>query len=282
MILSERELLVMHHVGKGLCTPTELAEAMDVSVTLTYEVIRSLKSKFILDKKATISVAPNPFAIRLMHILTTPDRAMVLSGSALDILSVMKNPVTVDEVSEITGISRSTVFRYIKILKTLSTIRYENGTYSINDLMWKDLRELLRSMDDLHAVMDPRVPAGMTLYASDRERAVFSGRKGGPWTKTAFSVFPDYGVDMLYDTGFYTTYSGEVDFDRAFGDAFEVVETTGDYRQRMLLLMAYLKNEDTLNPPEGFTAIVGRLKLGEKVPNWPSLADAESRVEAGL
>lgn len=250
---------------------------MGVTIETTRGMIDSLVSKSILVGTDEVSVAPNPFAIRLMHTVKTPDRAKVLSGNALDILAEMREPASLDAICGRTGLSESDVTHSIGMLTSMGAVYEESGRYSINKFVWKGLRALIESMVDIQMVMDPRVPVGMEILSSNHERALFSGRRGGPWTKTAFSVFPDYGVGIISIEDFYTTYDGTVDLDTAFADALVIAEARDDYHLREFILMAYLRNRGSLRIPEGFAQVLESLYDGKKVPGWPTFWDVGER-----
>lgn len=283
MIVSERELTVLYWLAHGHNDVEDVSELMGVSPSLTYGAVRSMKQKGILEDKKGISIARNPFAIRLMHVMGGGiRRAKYLDGSALDVLSALREPKTADELMEATGLSRSTVFRYIKSLGGIGAIRELHPGYQINEKVWVGLRKLLNSMEDLQEVYDCRVPCGAEIYLNSRDGVLYSSDVGGAGQKTAFTAFGDYGDESIYSTEYFTTYSGEMNLDRAFGDAFTVTEVTQDTRLRTSLLMMYLKHKDRINPSEGFMDVFRRLEAGEELLRWPSLSEVEARVEDGL
>lgn len=283
MIVTERELTILHYLEHGHDDINEVSELMGVTPTMTYAAVRSMKYKGLLDKRKGIHIAPNAFAVRLQHMMGfSVERAKCLSDSALDILAALREHRTVDELISITGISRSTLFRYIKSLSAVGAIRSATPGYELNDIAWVDLRKVLDSMSDYQEVIDPRVRCGAQIYSVSKEAVVYSTDTGGPGQRTAFSYFNDRGDPGIVTTEYLTTYEGGMDLQRAFDDAYAVTEVVRDHRLRLSLISAYLRHGDSIDPPEGFLEVYRRLEAGERILRWPNLSEVRAKMEEGL
>lgn len=279
-MFSKTELRVLHYIANGTTEARTISKELDVTPAQIYNAIHGLKRKGVLESGQGAVLSTAPFALRLAEIMSaSPDRCYVLSGSSIPVLSELREPGSAEDVVRRTGISRATVFRKIKDAGQMGAVRQlDGGRYTLNDRLWPNLRKLLDDMEDEKEVFDPRVERGSRIYSNTSEEVLYSYPNLIPATRTAFSVFSDYGFKAFYDTYYYTTSDGPVDMNRAFADAYRITEIEKDHRLCMGLILFYLKNKNRITPPDEFTKQLNRVMTGESIDGWPSRIDLEDRM----
>ena len=278
-MFTRSELVLLHHVANGMADVSDLSEAMDITHVRVYEIIRSLKCKGILSDTRSIKLSSNAYALRLASLMRpSANRAEVLADSGIDILIELREPHDVAEIMADLGLSRASVYRRLKLAMKTGAVRKDGETYILNDLMWNGLRDALDSIVDQKEVFDPRVISGAVIYRNTRCEVLYSYPGELDDRKTAFSVFGDYGYDVWLDTVYYTTSDVEMSIDKVFNDAYVVSEKEDDIRLRMILILFYLGNRNSISADPTFLEKLGRIQAGEHMPRWPTWVDVQSRL----
>lgn len=280
-MFSKTELRVLHHIANGTTDARAISKELDVTPAQVYNAIHSLKKKGVLESGQGTILSNAPFALRLTEMMSiSPDRCHVLSGSAIPVLSELREPRSAEEIVRRTGISRATVFRKIRDAGLMGAVRQlGSGRYTLNDRLWPDLRKMLDSLDDEREVFDPRIERGSRIYRNTKDEVLYSYPVKLPATRTAFSVFSDYGFKAFYSTYYYTTSDGPVDLNHAFTDAYRITESEKDHRLRMSLILFYLENRNRITPPSDFIERLNKVLSRESIDGWPSRTDLEDRTE---
>lgn len=283
-MFTKSELILIHYVANGKADVQSLSESMGITHARVYDIIRSLKCKQILDNTRGVKLNSNALSMRLSALMRPSDRrADVLADSGLDILMEIREPSSVEDIMKKLDLSRATVFRRLGLaVSSGAAMKAGRSTYVLNDRMWPGLREMLDSLDDMRSVLDPRVVRGAVIYKNSRNEVLYSCQEETGDTKTAFSVFGEFGVEAWLDTIYYTTSPDQVGISKAFDDAFTISEKEDDYRLRLLLVLFYVCNESAIKADSAFLEIFGRIRGGEKIPRWPTIGDVKSRMEGGV
>ena len=285
MRFTEDELKILYFLSHDFDTISDMARDKGIPQDRIDAVVAELKRKEILDRSFEgIQVAPNPFAVRLMHTMSLGiGRARYLCGMSLEVMSELREERTMEEVATALGIPEDEARRIATKLGETGAVMWKGLKYRINEKLWNGLRKLLDSMEDFEEMFDPRVPRGVEIYSSTDEAVVYATVKGGPGQFTAFSAFQEYyGDQSFYSDEYMTTYDGPMTLDRAFDDAYLACQATNDYRLRTSLLMMYLKHREAIHPREEFMDTYRRLEAGEDLFMWPCLKEVEAKVEEGL
>ena len=278
-MFTRSELVLLHHVANGMADVSDLSEAMDITHVRVYEIIRSLKCKGILSDTRSIKLSSNAYALRLASLMRpSANRAEVLADSGIDILIELREPHDVAEIMADLGLSRASVYRRLKLAMKTGAVRKDGETYILNDLMWNGLRDALDSIVDQKEVFDPRVISGAVIYRNTRCEVLYSYPGELDDRKTAFSVFGDYGYNVWLDTVYYTTSDVEMSIDKVFNDAYVVSEKEDDIRLRMILILFYLGNRNSISADPTFLEKLGRIQAGDHMPRWPTWVDVQSRL----
>ena len=283
-MFTKSELILIHYVANGKADVQSLSESMGITHARVYDIIRSLKCKQILDCTRGVKLNSNALSMRLSALMRPSDRrADVLADSGLDILMEIREPSSVEDIMKKLDLSRATVFRRLGLaVSSGAAMKAGRSTYVLNDRMWPGLREMLDSLDDMRSVLDPRVVRVAVIYKNSRNEVLYSYQEETGDTKTAFSVFGEFGVEAWLDTIYYTTSPDQVGINKAFDDAFTISEKEDDYRLRLLLVLFYVCNESAIKADPAFLEIFGRIRGGEKIPRWPTIGDVKSRMEGGV
>lgn len=162
IMFSRSELVLVHHLANGLDTVDALMSATGLGQARVYRMVADLKRKGVLDPGRGIRISPDPFSLRLLHLMEpSAKRAGILADSGMEVLMELRSPRTVDEVVSALGASRATVYRHISAAMSAGAVSMDGERYVLNDRMWKGLREMLDSLADrMDAVQGANAVAG--------------------------------------------------------------------------------------------------------------------------
>jgi predicted transcriptional regulator len=281
---SKTEMLLLHGLCKGATTVPELSVMMKVGKVQTYRTITSLKEKGAVRFEDGNVIPQNQSHLyTLMNLMHDSSAAVtLLAGNGLDIIRELREPGTAAEVSVRLGVSQRTVSRSIKRMRNVGMLSKEGDRYSLNKKMWRGLRPLADRYADYWESFDERVPPGSRIYRKSPSRVVFSNDRDLKCTKTAFSIFGEYGITSYQDTHYYCDLPHPPTIRDVMIHCFDVIEAESDWRLRMMALIFYKKNrkelEDMRHHMKDEMELVLRTKKG-RVEGWVPLWEMQERAE---
>lgn len=280
-MLSKRELCALSGIGSGADDVPALSKLLDLSVSQTYKVVRSLAEKeFVRFECGTVLVEKSTHVAILLNILgDSPDSYIVLSDSGLEIIRTLTEPHTVSEISSETGLHQTTITRKIGLMRRMGMVRKDGSAYSINEELWPKMMDLACSYDAYARLTDPRVPFGSEIYHSSDGLAVFSSNRILNSTRTAFSKYGDFGMSIRPGTNYYCSSDREPDVKDVFLHSLYVVEKDRSWRSKMLALIFYVMHEHELSGVRHPVADDMRTVLnGGRVRGWAPLDEMNERA----
>lgn len=278
-MFTRSELVAIHLISHGCRDIGEMAEQMNITTKQVNSIIRKLRQKDVLKDSIDIEMSSNPFARRLMALMySSAGRSNILADSGIEVLMLIRNPKTAAEIAHEAALSRSTVFRVLKVMMSAGAVSKYGRTYVINRKTWIGLEAFLNSMEDYLHTSDPRAPGGSIIYSRTKEEVIYSYDLDSSDQPTAFSLFQEYGVNGFFGTSYYTTSKRTVDLQKVFDDAFVITEATQDYRSRLMLLLFYYKHRNEIVPDERLSERLSIIESGGKMLRWPTMDDVRDRL----
>lgn len=279
-MFTEKELVLLHYLSRGVNGIQPLTERLDISVPEVYRIVRSLKRKEALDDSRGIHISSCPFAKRLMMIMSEgKGLARFFKDKRLIVLLAIAEPKKLNDIVDETKLSETYIRKILRIQMEGGLVREDDGIYSINDGLYPKVRPFLLSYKDHLEVFDIRAPRDADILYKDDDRVIYSSPYEEKDPLTGFSAFGEFNFETPSDDlKYYSTSDKEKDINTVFSDAYIIASNKDSWRLKMFLELFYIKYEQNLEAPQTFVSIHKRILSGEKVKGWPSYADLKDRM----
>lgn len=281
-MLSKNEMKALINVNDGADDVQTLSGVMEISRPQTYKIVKSLSEKDLAELKHGRIILDNKphIAILLEIIQDIPTSVEVLADSGLDIIGNLKEPHTVSEISDITGLHQTTITRKIDGMRRRGMLRKNNSTYSINRDIWPKLYDFACAYESYRRTSDPRIPFGANVHFISKRLAVFSDKRQFDITRTAFSMYGDFGIAMFPGTNYYCTLKSEPGIEDVFLHSLYVVDSEKSWRNKMLALIFYVKHKDLLTEVKHpIIDDMDAVLSGKRIDGWVPLWEMQERAE---
>lgn len=281
-MLSKTEMKMLSDISRGNSTVSSLITTEDITRSQIYSVLRSLREKQILHlDQGKITLENKTHIALLMKVLRSSYGSYgALSNNGMDILAELRTPRTVRELSERLGIHQTTVSEKIRELMRLSMIKKDEDRYSINRQLWPDLPELAEAYFSYVKNNDPRATPGSIIYFVSRDLVVFSNDSETGCTKTAFSLYTDFGIKITSATNYYCSLKYDVSLPDVFLHSLYVIAADKNWWLRMMALIFYAKFKEELKGiHHAIKDEMDAVLSGSKVDGWVPLDEMRERAE---
>ena len=277
---SKSELLVLRLISRGCTNMESIMAASGLSTTGLYAVLRAMRRDGLLSEGRGFDICRTPYHVRLTNLVeSSPNAVELLSDSGMRLLGALREPKTVDQLMEETGLSRASVHRRIKTARSVGAVTVaDDGRYVLNDILWPGLRELFDCKDDMDRVMDPLVPTGARILHRGQGRVLYSSPRDYDDQPTGLTYFERNGFPGSSSVRFYSTQAEPVSENQAFEDAFRIAMADDDYRLRLMLMMYFMNRRGSLSLGAEASSLFTDLESGCGREGWPSWEDAESKA----
>lgn len=218
--LSEGQLRILQQLTKkSPLQVSELAHATNLETSTTSREVSTLSSLGLVRHERRglgkfISLSDTKHASILRNLMVHRPYLRygeLLSGKSLDLLSGVHlvDLTTIDEIQEYSGVSHVTVIRLLARYKELGAVRKARGTYRLGT-QYEPFGEFLREFRSYTNLQTLRSKAPDATVVWERNRD-FLCRSPHPvengYSRSAFSAFPGFGVDLFLPRGDYYFYS---------------------------------------------------------------------------
>lgn len=280
MQLSKTEILVLEQVAKGNKYVTEVAFAIKKSVKQIYLTVNTLKDKGFLENERGMLKPKNTLHVALLFQLLsdTQNLAPVLADSGMPILQSLQKQSTISEISKNTKLKKSIIYKKIRELASRSIINTKSG-YELNKKIWPKLNAFFEELNRYETSIDPRVPASSTIYNKTDEEILFSSKEELDATKTAFSVYENFGVKLYPPKKYYCLPKKVLSIKKIMQHTLFVVEQEKDSRNLLLAALFYIKYKKKINLKHEILKNLDMILAKKYVEGYPSYAEIKEKAE---
>jgi predicted transcriptional regulator len=285
--LSKNEVKLLIEVirSKNDLQPNDLAVALEIRETSVYKIITRLEQKGLVDKKLnyitpSLSLQAESFK-KLYHTHPTSPFDRLLVGERIDLLfKLNEKPKSVEELSKETGISKFSVYYFLKDLAKLGVVRKTKekkpSKYSFNYVLWNDLKAFLVNLHEIESLV--KIPAGGLLIKDYGDYILIKSIRKLDATPTSFSVYGDYGIQLFLRTG--NNYYILPKKDLSIKDVFiHSLDSADEMSQKLYCILFYLKNKSKLKGVRHpMMKHIHDVLEGKNIKGYPSLEDVMDRM----
>ncbi|MFH0752289.1 MAG: helix-turn-helix domain-containing protein [archaeon] len=282
MRFSKTELKVLEQVALGTKQISEVAVALNKDKSQVYRIIRSLhKNGFAeLEHKEIRPSKATHVRLLLQELGRQSSFIDHLSGCGIVFYTFILEPKTVDEIIKETGIKRSTVFYKIKKALRNNFIKPIENRYQFNGKFWHKIEEFLVELKKYEETNDKRVPPGAIIYRKTKDEIVFSTKAECDAALTGFSAYEQFGIKLLPVDHTYYLPKKKLTKQEVFLHSVYRAEKDGGIRHLIFVALFYIKyRKDLTKIKHELIDNIDKVLQGEKVKNYPSLAEIKDRAE---
>ncbi|MBI5389293.1 helix-turn-helix domain-containing protein [Candidatus Woesearchaeota archaeon] len=282
MPFSRTELELTAQIGNGNKEVPAIAAALKISPSQVYRICQTLSQKGILTlKDGTLQPEMKTHVNLLLTAIShTPNLAIPLSGTGLEIFLCLLEPKTVKEVEKETGLHKTTIHKKIYQGRKMSILTKEHTTYRVNEKIWQEVRAYLTELKRYEESIDTRVPVNSTIYFKNKKEIVFSTKEALDATPTAFSAYKNEGIKLLTTTDYYSLPKKNLTRKNIFIHSLKVAEKDLDPRTITFVALFYAKYKKELrNISHPILSALHKIFEGGLIPNYPTLQEIKDRAE---
>lgn len=231
----------------------DISTSLNISSSLTYIYVNELIEMGFLVKKDQKIILSSHIFTRILCNLLVEDKSLIeiFANEGIPILMSLTNRENknVKDISREIGISVSSVYPYLRRLIKRQIVNKKDGTLVINQDLWKKLFDFINFYKNYFILYQfNNVPNNAKIYFESIYLIVFSLKNGfKSASKTAFSEYGNYGIELLEDETFYRIdhlSKRKLDIQTIFLDSIRVAGAKGEEssRRRLYCYLFYKKN----------------------------------------
>jgi len=221
----------------------ELASKLGLSYSRTATIIRHLLKKEYCEKQeGKIRLARNAKTSLLKELAYRYDISSLLRGVREELLLALREASSISEIQRKTGLAQSTVYQNLRELVAIGAVRKLDDHYVVaEETNLKSFLELLNIEKEASEIEHEAV----LLYSRHgiKLKMVPAGKEA-VGSKTAFSIFPNYGLDYFSPYDYYVEPPMRVSMEECLIHALIMARSK---LERIMCAIFYLKNYDRIN-----------------------------------
>ncbi|HLC80432.1 MAG TPA: helix-turn-helix domain-containing protein [Candidatus Nanoarchaeia archaeon] len=282
MRLSKTELRILAQLAEGNNKTKEIASALNKSLPQIYRSGQKLiKKGWITSSRREYEPIKNtPSSLLLQSLREFPSLIEPFSDSGLLLLSYLTEPKSLQELKNVSKMSRTQILKKIRQAKKISLLRKEQKRYVLQDKLWVVVANFIRELKEYEKNIDPRVPANSTIYFKTEKEIVFSNPKDLDAAPTAFSAYEKYGIKILSPVGYYVLPKKKLSKKEVFVHSLYIAEKEKEIRDLIYLVLFYLKHKKALQKVKH--PVLKEIKMvltGKRIPGYPLLTEIKEKAE---
>lgn len=281
MRLSRTEWHVLTLLAEGKETIVEIADALQKSQKQVYRVAATLTKKGLADRhRGGLTPTRTSRTASLLKLTQRhPQLSPLLSGSGIPLLTLLLEPRTVEELTQLTGLTKDMVYKKLHAAKTMSVVTAKETNYVVNARLWDELALALQEIKQYDESVDYRVPVGATIYRRTENDVLFSTKMEQPATRTAFSAYNEHGIKLLLHIQFYTLPKRTLSPVDIFKHSLIIAAKEKDTRYYTYAALFYLKHKQTLHAVKHpLIDTITTILSGEHVTGFPTKEEIMERA----
>ena len=243
MNLNRSQLRVFQLVAKhGELSNSSISSQLALSPSLVSRYLTRLVQLGFLERSwPNVRLSPNPFAHTLTSLLLADSTlADVLADRGITVLATIMEyegeEVDIRKLSQEMSISPPQLYIYLRRFLSRGILSKHRGRLTFNRTLWNALYEFLQAYQRYYVLTVFAPPPGAKLYRQGANGVLFSSfsRVAGA-SLTGFSMFPDYGIQLLENERFYRLPKQKVTPPQALLDALRIAGSPGEESARRRL-----------------------------------------------
>lgn len=270
MKLSKGALSTLRLIGEGIRSSKQIALLLKKSIAQTHRYLKELREADILDKEITLTHTVIT-SLLLRTIESNKQIIPILADSGIAILANILEPKT---AKEITSASRITAYKKLQQAGKFSIIKKEKNKYSINRKIWPDLYKLLIEIKSKEEEIDKNVPIDSIIYKKENIM-IFSNKYNVNAQKTAFSLYPEYKINILTTTNYFCLPKKNLTYQDIFDQSMIIAKKEGSIRLILFAILFYLKFRNKIKRDKAVEIILA----GKVINGYPSKKEIEEKAE---
>jgi predicted transcriptional regulator len=280
--LSKTELSILSEIAKGNENVSEIAKTLSKSKSQIYKIIKKMQKKEIIESldHSNIIVKKQVHISLLLGLLRENKSLMdFLADSGIKILTTLEQPQTINKIIVETGLKRGIIYRKLKKAISINLIRKRGTEFEINDDIWSTIREFIVSLLKYEQTLDTRIPTESIIYFKKNNEVIYSSLSEQKATKTAFSVFGDYGIRIFNKENFYYLPEKKLTIKEVFKQSLLITEKNREIRYLLYCVLFYLKFKKQLGGVK--SSILENINLileGKVIKGYPSLSEIKEKA----
>ncbi len=244
----------------------ELASKLGLSYSRTATIIRHLLKKEYCEKQGgKIRLARNAKTSLLKELAYRYDISSLLGGVREELLLALREASSISEIQRKTGLAQSTIYQNLRELMAIGVVRKLDDHYVVaEEPRLKSFLELLNQEKEAREIEHEAV----LLYSRHGIKLkMIPAGKEAVGSKTAFSLFPNYGIDYFSSYDYYVEPPMKVSMEECLIHALIMARSR---LERTMCAVFYLKNYDRINSERIKTLAkkYGALQLLTRLQNY--------------
>lgn len=281
MEFTKGEILVLEEIAKGNKSLKEIAVALKKSESQIYIYLKKLVEKDLIDRiKGNIEPKRIIHLSLLLQLLSKiPNLTSILEGPGIPIFTAMLKPSTIEEITKKTGYKKTAIYKRLEEARKRSLVRKNKSTFEINDKMWSGLKETLEEMKKYELKTDNRIPSSSIIYYKKNNEIIFSSKEEINASKTAFSAYKNYGINIFNITNFYYLPNKKLTKKDILKHSLYIVENDMDTRYLILIALFYAKFKSELKLKNNILININEILSGKDIKGYPKYQEIKDRAE---
>lgn len=245
--MNTSSIKILKAMADGTEDQTTLQELAGVKNWQFNSLIKDLiEQGYVIKDENKIKFQEGIKAIIFRDIAKRWDIEKLLYESNEIIISYLTEPIALNAIENISGLSRATVYRSISDLESIGAIEKENDIISLNQSDEKLVlfaQTLKTERERKHSVGDAEV-----LY-QDASRVLKKVPKGktSEGVSTAFSLFSDYGIEYHTVSDYYIKQENSIKIEDVLIHSILASKISKDKMGLIMSIVFYLKNKEKMD-----------------------------------
>ena len=281
MQLSKTEILLLEQVAKGNKSIKSLALALNVKKRRIYIIVNNLAEKGLIERINSTLKTKEALHIKLFLqvLIEYPNLTPAISDSGIPIFTALLKSSTIEEVSQVTGFKKTTIYSKLGEARKRSMVRKTNSTFKLNEKMWAKLIDFLMELNKYESMTDIRIHTSSTIYFKKNKKIIFASKEETDAVKTAFSAYEKYGIKLLTVRNYYYLPKKTLTKEEILRHSLYIVEKEKGIQNLIFIALFYAKFRNELKLKHKILMNISVVLAKGKVKGYPNYQEIKDRAE---
>jgi predicted transcriptional regulator len=245
--LNSSSITLLKILKDGVSDKKEVMRILEVHEWQLHALVKDLINRdYIEQNNSTITFRENTKAILFRDIAAQYDAVKLLHGSNEKVFFNIAEPITVDNLHKLSGLSIPTIYKSLTEFESIGIIKRDQDTIHIdksNEKLYL-FAKILKTESERKNIE----PYAEIIY-QDSLRVLKKVPKGRvvEGELTAFSLFSDYGIDYRVVHDYYIKQESALKLEDVLIHAVLAASKLKDKKANAVSILFYLQNRDKMN-----------------------------------